>query len=374
MPKKPKILFIMAAFQVGGAEKQWAQYLSVPPDKDQYEIEIITLMPSRSESVRQDFLDLGITLTHVDNPSMSKPKFLWELYKAIRRSKPSIVHTVLEGSTGTWGRLMAWFARVPYIMHSDRGIFNLTPSIHTKLRPYLDKVTTRFTPNAFAIKDIMIELGVSPSKIQVVPNVTDVNNRFNPKNVTSVREQWGIANNAVVAGFIAAFREEKRIDLLLDALVTIPEADRPDWVVLGGDGDKMPMVKNMIAADSWLSKHCKLLGLVEDTPSFYASIDFLVLTSEHEGTPNVILEAQAMEKPVVSTQVSDTVLMLDKSGIIAEVNNPASIGEAISAMNRLSHQERQTLGQYGRQKIIERHELHNAAALFWKAHTDLLES
>ncbi|CAA6828726.1 MAG: Glycosyltransferase [uncultured Thiotrichaceae bacterium] len=374
MTKKPKILFIMAAFQVGGAEKQWAQYLSLPPDKDRYELEIITLMPSRSESVRQSFLDLGITLTHIDNPSMSKGKFLWELYRAIRRSNPSIIHTVLDGSTGSWGRLMGWLARVPYIMHSDRGIPAHSSSIHATLRPYLSKITTRFTPNAYALGDWIVSNGVPKEKIHVIPNVTDVNVRFHPENHHSIRKQWGIQDNELVVGFLAAFREEKRIDILLDALTKVPKEDRPDWVVLGGDGDKMPMVKEAIAADPWLSKHCKLLGLVEDTPSFYASIDYLVLTSEHEGTPNVVLEAQSMEKPIVSTLVSDMAMMLENCGITAEINDPASVGEAMAQMNRLSKQERQALGQYGRERVVKRHELHNAAEMFWQAHLDFLES
>lgn len=363
----------MAAFQLGGAEKQWAQYLSLPPDKEKYELEIITLMPSRSETVRQNFLDLGITLTHIDNPSMSKGKFLWELYKAIRRSQPSIVHTVLDGSTGTWGRLMGLLARVPYIMHSDRGYPDMTPNIHSKLRPYLNKMTTCFTPNAFALGDWIVNSGIPKERIHVIPNVTDVNGRFHPKNNHSIREQWGIQENELVVGFLAAFREEKRIDIFLEAFTTMPEEDRPDWVVLGGDGNKMPMVKSIIEADPWLSKHCKLLGLVDNTPNFHASIDYLVLTSEHEGTPNVILEAQSMEKPVVSTLVSDMAMMLENSGMTAEINDPASIGEAMARMNRLSHQERQALGKNGREKVVKRHELHNAAKTFWQAHLDLLE-
>ena len=102
---------------------------------------------------------------------------------------------------------------------------------------------------------------------------------------------------------MAAFRAEKRIDVLLDAIIALDESERPDYLVMGGDGPMMPMVKERISNHPWLQEHCKLLGIVENTPGFFASIDYFCLCSDREGTPNVVLEAVACGTPVVATAV-----------------------------------------------------------------------
>jgi glycosyltransferase involved in cell wall biosynthesis len=96
------------------------------------------------------------------------------------------------------------------------------------------------------------------------------------------------------------------------------------------------------------------------------------LTSQNEGSPNVVLEAMAMEKPVVSTKVADVPRILEGAGILAEVNDAKSIAEGIRQMQKLSREERARLGKRGREKILETFELSKAAKVFWDAHTDFL--
>lgn len=370
---RPKILFVMSSFTVGGAEKQWAQYLSAKPRHLDVDLEIIVFFPASSASVEQSFKDLGAKITLIERTKLSFPQFFWQLYTTIRNAKPTIVHTVMTGSMGTWGRLAAFFAGVPRIIHSDRSLHPNDTRTQLALRPFLDRFTHRFLPNAHATADWLVSRGIPRSKIRVMPNVTNVE-KFHPHKVKSIRDTWGIPETAKVAGFIAKFRPEKRIDLLLEAMLLVPEGERPDYLVMGGDGPEMPKIKARIEADPWLSKHCRLLGLVEDTPGFLASVDYTLLTSENEGSPNVVLEAMAMEKSVVSTKVADVPRILEGAGILAEVGDAKSIAEGIRKMQRLTKEERAALGKRGREKILETFELSKAAKVFWDAHSDFLDN
>jgi glycosyltransferase involved in cell wall biosynthesis len=367
---KPKIVFVMSSFTVGGAEKQWAQYLSAKPNLD-VDLEIIVFLPPSSASVEQSFKDLGAKITLLERSKLPFPQFFWQLVRYMQSSKPTIVHTVMTGSMGTWGRLAAMLAGVPNIIHSDRSLHPSDTRLQLALRPFLDRFTHRFLPNAHATADWLVSRGIPRSKITVMPNVTNVQ-KFNPQKVKSSRERWGISEHLKVAGYIAKFRPEKRIDILLQAMLLVPEAERPDYLVMGGDGPLMPEIKANIEADPWLKKHCRLLGIVEDTPEFLASVDYTLLTSENEGSPNVVLEAMAMEKPVVSTKVADVPRILEGAGILAEVNDPKSIAEGIRKMQKLSPEERAKLGKRGREKILETFELSKAAKVFWEAHLDFL--
>jgi glycosyltransferase involved in cell wall biosynthesis len=371
---KPKIIFILSSFTVGGAEKQWALYLATRPTDFDIDVEIITILPTPkgSEWMEKEFQNLGVKITRVDYSTMSFPQFFWQLFQAIRVSKPILVHTVLTGSVGTWGRLAAWLAGVPHIIQSDLTMMLDFTRSHKLLDPFLNRLTDIFLPNAHAIANRLVSHGVPREKIFVVPNITD-GEKFNPGRVTSIRDRWGIPSEALVAGFIARFRPEKRIDVLLDAMLLVPENERPDYLVLGGDGPMMPMVKERVAADPWLRERCKLLGSVEDTPSFFASVDYTLLTSDSEGIPNVVLEALAMEKPVVATDVSDVPLVLEGVGFVGKMGDPASIAKGIRSMQALSNDERHALGKKGRAKVLENFELSKATKIFWDAHKNVLE-
>ncbi len=367
----PKILFVMSSFTMGGAEKQWAQYLSAKPKHVDVDVEIIVFYPPSSASVEKSFKDLGVKVTLIERSKLSFPQFFWQLVRYMQHSKPTIVHTVMTGSMGTWGRLAAFLAGVPTVIHSDRSFNFDDTKLQLALRPLLDRFTHRFLPNAHATADLLVSRGIPRRKITVMPNVTNVE-KFNPRQVASIRSDWGIPESATVVGFLAKFRSEKRIDILLQALLLVPENERPDYLVLGGDGPEMPKVKAQIEADPWLKQHCRLVGLVEDTPAFLASVDYTLLTSQIEGSPNVVLEAMAMEKPVVSTKVADVPRILEGAGILVEVNDPSSIANGIRKMQNLSKLERAALGKKGREKILETFELSKAAKVFWDAHLDFL--
>jgi glycosyltransferase involved in cell wall biosynthesis len=371
---KPKIIFILSSFTIGGAEKQWALYLATRPKDFDVEVEIITILPTLKDSewMEKEFRDLGVKITQVDHSEMLFPQFFWQLYQTIRKSKPTLVHTVLTGSVGTWGRLAAWLAGVPHIIQSDLTVMLKFTRTHKLLDPFLNRFTDIFLPNAQAIANRLVGQGVPRHKIFVVPNITD-GERFNPQKVKSIRDTWGIPQEALVAGFIARFRPEKRIDVLLDAMLLVPENERPDYLVLGGDGPMMPMVKERVQADPWLRERCRLLGTVEDTPSFFASVDYTLLTSDSEGIPNVVLEAMAMEKPVVATDVSDVPLVLEGVGFIGKMGQPATIAEGIRKMQALSPEERKALGKKARAKVLENFELSKATKIFWDAHKNVLE-
>lgn len=372
--KKSKIVFVMSSFIIGGAEKQWALYLNHRPNDLNADVEIITILPTPkgSEMMEKAFRELGVKITLVDYSQHSAPHFFWKLYQTIRQAKPTLVHTVLTGTVGTWGRLAAWLAGVPHIMQSDLTMMLEFTRAHRLLDPFLNRQTDIFLPNAHAIANRLVAAGVPREKIIVVPNITNTE-RFNPSKVKSIRSQWGIPEDALVAGYIARFRPEKRIDVLLDAMLLVPENERPDYLVLGGDGPEMPMVQERVKNDPWLSKKCKLIGTVEDTPSFFASVDYTLLTSDSEGIPNVVLEALSMEKPVVATNVSDVPLVLEGCGFVGKMGQPATIAEGIRKMQALSPAERHALGQKGRAKVIENFNLHKATAVFWNAHRDVLK-
>lgn len=376
VPDARRIVFVLSQYSVGGAEKQLATLLEHRPEWARgLGVHTITFIASASSEIVERFAALGVIHTLVERQGRSFAAFFLALVRTIRRLDPFIVHTLLDHSTGTWGRLAAWLLRSPVIMMSDLSLGEGGGRAHFALRPFLDRVTTRFLPNAEAIADRLASKGVPREKITVIPCGVDLRT-FDPLRAEPTRaarrEAWGVGSDAVVAGFLGRFWEQKRVDLLAEALRAMPVEERPDLVVFAGDGPTMPMVRAIIDQDPWLKAHTRFLGTIHDTPAFLSAVDYLVLPSVSEGLPNVVLESMAMCRPVVSTRVSDIPLVIDGAGLVAEPGDVGSLARALSAMQCYTDDERRRLGDVGRRRVERDFDIVHVAERFWRAHAELL--
>ncbi|BCX87774.1 L-malate glycosyltransferase [Methylomarinovum tepidoasis] len=116
----------------------------------------------------------------------------------------------------------------------------------------------------------------------------------------TLRDRYGIAEQAVVFGCIAGFRPEKAHDLLLQAFDRI-EGDA--WLLLAGDG---PLKAEMEARASRVGKAARIvfLGQVEDSRPVIAACNATVLASVAVETFSMaMLESMAMEVPVIAPEI-----------------------------------------------------------------------
>lgn len=364
------VCLIFAALGLGGAESQFEQYVRHRPEEVQVTVLYFNnLYDTRSDSLVERLRSAGAAVQFVDLRKATI-QGIFRLIGTLRGLRPDVVHTVLAGSAGTWGRLAALLAGVPAIIHSDRSLKPPVTTAQRLLRPILDRRTNRILVNSDAIARWLSESGVPPQKITVIGNGIDFD-RFHAGEIEDQRKRWAIPEGVTVAGFLGKLRPEKRLDLLLNAVLQVPEADRPDYLLVGGDGPTKAQADQIIASDPWLRRHVKLCGLVQDVPGFLATIDYLVLTSDREGLPNVVLEAMAMGKPVVATRVSDVPALIEGVGILAEPGSIASIADAISAMQAMSAEKRRELGRSARAKVLTRLEISNVANAFWQVHQEV---
>ncbi len=96
----------------------------------------------------------------------------------------------------------------------------------------------------------------------------------------------------------------------------------------------------------------KFLGFRSDTLELYHSMDVFALSSLREGLPNVLLEAMALEVPIVTTRVAGIPKLVthDDNGLIVE---PGSVSQLVEGLRRLlsSPDQRVQLGKRGRDTI-----------------------
>jgi glycosyltransferase involved in cell wall biosynthesis len=193
-----------------------------------------------------------------------------------------------------------------------------------------------------------IRMGVPPARLELLPNVVDCDH-FRP---AARREDGPVRLLAV--GRLAGM---KRLDLLLAVVADLRRRSARELrLTLVGDGPCRPQLERQ-AADLGLLPHMvRFAGPVEDVAPHYREADVLVLTSDWEGTPNVVLEAMASGLPVVATSVGGVpdVVSDRQTGYLVPQGDVNAIA---SALLPLVHDAelREDLGRRARQFIIANH-------------------
>ena len=156
------------------------------------------------------------------------------------------------------------------------------------------------------IKRELVQYGAHPANVTTVLNAIDHRQfRRDPARVASARAALGLAPHHVAIGAVGRLEPQKRFDLLIDACAVL-RAKRPDLrLIIAGDGSLRRALEEQRDRLS-LRDSVILAGHVADVVPLHHAFDLFAQSSDYEGTPNAVLEAMAMETPIVATEAGGT--------------------------------------------------------------------
>lgn len=236
---------------------------------------------------------------------------LWELVATFRRLRPKIVHTH-SSKAGILGRLAAWLAGVPCILHTIHG-YGVTPAqpswlqhLVIKLEWMVGRVTTHWIAVSQADRRQGLEWQLfSSSKVSVVrPGIdpTAFATRIEPAERDRLRAALGVGPEQLLVGTVSCLKPQKSPEDFIRVAALVCQRMPAAKCVLVGDGALRPQIEAMIQAQG-LQDRVTLLGWRRDVASLLKAFDVFVLTSQWEGLPCAILEARASRIPIVATRV-----------------------------------------------------------------------
>lgn len=123
--------------------------------------------------------------------------------------------------------------------------------------------------------------------------------------------------------------------------------------ILGPTGGHPKAVPDTVLAAAAASGAVELLGSTDDVRPYIAAADCIVLPSYREGLPRVLLEASAMARPMIASDVPGCRDVVDDevTGYLCEARSPLSLEEAMLAFARNSPGERREMGKAARRKV-----------------------
>jgi glycosyltransferase involved in cell wall biosynthesis len=156
------------------------------------------------------------------------------------------------------------------------------------------------------IKAELVRTGSKPENVVVINNAIDprIFHR-DPARRAPMRRELGYADTDVVIGAVGRLEAEKRFDLLLQVIAELRATHPEVKLAIVGEGSLRAELEGLIQRLD-LASSVRLLGHRTDVIALHHAFDVFVQSSEREGTPNAVLEAMAMETPLVATDVGGT--------------------------------------------------------------------
>jgi glycosyltransferase involved in cell wall biosynthesis len=321
-------------------------------------------------------------------PSLVQPlhplkdlKAILDLTGHLRTRHYQVVHTH-NSKAGFIGRLSAKLARVPVIVHTVHGF-----AFHQQEPPWrrflfrnLERLASHWCDRMIFISQPLVDWA-SKEKIGRTSKMARIYSgiemdRFHPvseQEKRRLRAKWGLGEQDAVIGIVSKLWEGKGHDLLIRTFKEIRKELPQARLVIVGEGHLMESLKTLVS-QLQLSDAVIFTGFLEDIPQIIATFDVAVLPSYFEGMGRVLLEAMAMEKPVVGTRVGGIPDLIeeDLNGFLVSPGNKKELASAV--LKILSDKGLAAkMRQEGRKKMADRFSAESMVRSIEKVYSDLLK-
>jgi glycosyltransferase involved in cell wall biosynthesis len=262
---------------------------------------------------------------------------LWQLIRLFRQEQPALVHTHTS-KAGVLGRVAAWLARVPVIVHTPHGhvFYGHFGPFRSWLFLQIERVLSALTDRLIALteaerQDHLDRAVGEADRFVVVPSGID-RERFGRARVQGKQQpDWfGCPPEALIVGSVGWLTDVKGHEYLIEAVAKL----KPDFpslhLVIIGSGDRHDALLQQSEL-AGLRDAVHLLGHRDDIEACLAGMDLFVLPSLNEGMGRALIEAMAAGLPVIASRVGGipAVISHERTGLLVPPGDASALAEAL---------------------------------------------
>jgi glycosyltransferase involved in cell wall biosynthesis len=368
-----KVVHIITRLDHGGSARETVQTV-LGHDRSRFRVSLAFGRPETTTAddaalLKADLQQLGQAGVSV----FQMPPLVWEinplldawatvaLWRLLRCVRPEVVHTHTS-KAGAVGRLAAWLAGIPVVVHTPHGhvFYGYYGWFLSTLFCYAERLLARLTDRIVTLTDRGAQEHVrykiaSPQKFVTIHGGIDL------AQVRSVgidpavkRKELGLPPEGPIVGTAGRLVPIKGLEWLLKAATRVLTEFPQACFVIIGDG---PMLGELRQLTSKLGIGLRVvfLGRREDVPECLAALDLFVLPSLNEGMGRALIEAMAVGCPVVATRVGGIpdIVADGTTGLLVPPQDDRALADAILILLR-DRSRRAAYGEAARQRVDER--------------------
>jgi glycosyltransferase involved in cell wall biosynthesis len=355
--KRIRVLHLISGDLWAGAEAQAEILLSGLQRNPELELSAIILNEGK---LSQKLKSLGIRVYVLDEKKHSSLSLFRKVTQILSKNRVQILHTH-RYKENVIGGLAALFSGVPHLVktvHGSAEPFRGIKKIKADFYDFLDRWTTRFLFD----KIIVVSSNLAESLKErlngvstvCIRNCVDLERIKADKSRAQVRRVLGIEEDSPLIGTAGRLVPIKGLDHLLKA-TTIMQAEFPGVkVLIIGDG---PERKNLESKASSLGINSKVIftGQREDVYDLICAVDLFVLFSLSEGLPIVLLEALALDVPVVVSAVGGILEVIThlSTGLMVQPKDEQALAQACLSLLQ-NREQAKALAREGKRMVKEK--------------------
>lgn len=310
---------------------------------------------------------------------------LFALVRLLRREKFDIIHTHTPKG-GLLGQYAALLAGTPVRVHTIHGLY--FPGF---MRPdqrwmyvWLERITLLFSHYNFSQnpEDIPVAIEeriVRADRLEQIGNGISIR-RFDPSKISpleraTIRRELGFDESHVIVGMVGRLVAEKGYHEAFEAAKLVHAAHpHVRFLFVGGFEDKPDAIKAEALEEHGIADVAQFLGHRRDVERLYAAMDIFMLPSHREGFPRSVMEAAAMGRPCIVTDVRGCRQTVDHevNGLMVPARDPSALARALDRLVR-SPVDRERMGRASREKALLEFDETRIIASILKAYQRLAE-
>jgi len=326
-PPRVRVVEILATGTNGGAQEHLFSLLS-RLDKTRYEASVVAL--SAGSAVRK-LERAGFDVTVIDDPDDADAIRALTAHLALIR--PDVIHTHMYRAdiVGTKAALALEEKghRRPYVVstvHSSRVRSAEDRELIRQLTPSMDQLIA-------VSKSIERKIAAehrTGAPVRLIYNGVDLERYDNQEACCTLPEEYGMEPGSQIVGVVARLEPEKGHQTLIEAWPHVLRSVPSAYLLIVGEGSRRDFLEQWAAAHK-VAHRVIFTGRRDDIPAVTAALDVAVLPSWREAQGLSILEAMALSRPVVASDVGGIPEMVEDgvTGLLVEHDNPVALAEAI---------------------------------------------
>jgi glycosyltransferase involved in cell wall biosynthesis len=325
--RKIRVVEILATGTNGGAQEH-VYSLMKRLDRSRYEASVVSL--SAGSAVRKLQRE-GFDVCVIDEPDDAVA--VGALVAHLLDVRPDVIHTHMYRAdiVGTKAAIALGESghRRPYVVstvHSSRVRSAEDRETLRALTPEMDQLIA--VSNAIEHKIASEHRDGAP--VRLIYNGIDLDRYDHQEPCCTLRDEYGMEPGSQIVGVVARLEPEKGHQTLLDAwplvLRHVPDA----YLLIVGEGSRRDELEQRAQANR-VAHRVVFTGRRDDVPAVTAALDVAVLPSHREAQGLSILEAMALSRPVVASDVGGIPEMIQDgvTGLLVPHDNPPALAAAI---------------------------------------------